>query len=97
MSTQKTLIALLAGAALGAVAGVLLAPASGEETRHKLNRKAGDLRDQMTDLIDKGNSLVNDVKDTAKDASAKASKTVKHTMDEAKDSFNHAKTAATKA
>lgn len=97
MSTQKTLIALLAGAALGAVAGVLLAPASGEQTRSKLKGKAGDLRDQLTDLIDKGNSLVNDVKGAAKDASAQASKTVKHTMDEAKGSYEHAKSAATKS
>ncbi|RYF85749.1 MAG: YtxH domain-containing protein, partial [Chitinophagaceae bacterium] len=35
MSTSKTLLGLAAGAAIGAVAGLLLAPDKGSETRKK--------------------------------------------------------------
>ena len=38
--TGKVLFAALVGAAAGAVAGVLLAPASGKETRKKISDKA---------------------------------------------------------
>ncbi|MEO7080874.1 MAG: YtxH domain-containing protein [Flavobacteriales bacterium] len=96
MSTQKTLIALVAGTALGAVAGIMLAPASGEKTRKKMMKKASGLRDQLTDLMGQGESMVNEAKDTAKKASAQASKAVNHTMDEAKSSFEHAKNATVK-
>ena len=81
MSTKNTVIALLAGVALGAVAGVLLAPASGKKTRKKIVRKAEDVRDQLTDLVDKGESLVHDAKRAAKKASAQASRMVHHAMD----------------
>lgn len=37
LGTDVTLI--LTGAALGAIAGLLLAPASGEKTRHKIGRR----------------------------------------------------------
>ncbi|MBK8581181.1 MAG: YtxH domain-containing protein [Flavobacteriales bacterium] len=40
MSTQKTLLAALAGLAAGAAIGVLLAPRSGKETRVILKKKA---------------------------------------------------------
>ena len=66
-------IALVAGVALGAVAGVMLAPDSGKRTRKKIVRKAEDVSDQLTDLIDRGESLVKDVKRAAKKAGAAVS------------------------
>ena len=81
MSTKNTVIALLAGVALGAVAGVLLAPASGEKTRRKIVRKAEDMRDQLTDLVDKGESLMQDAKRAAKKASAQAGRIVHQAID----------------
>lgn len=97
MSSQKTLIALVAGAALGAVAGVMLAPASGEKTRKKLMKKAEGLRDDLSDLVDQGQSMMKDAKGSAKKAASQASKAVHHTMDEAKDSYEDAKSAVKKA
>ena len=87
MSIKKTLTALVAGAALGAVAGVMLAPDSGDKIRKKVMKKASDLREQLTDLVGQGGSMMNDAKRTAKKASAEASKAVNDTMDEAKSSF----------
>lgn len=75
----------------------MLAPNSGEKTRKKLLKSAGCLRDQLTDLINKGGSLVDDAKDAASKASDQASRTVHHTMDDAKSSYDHAKSSAKKA
>jgi len=47
MSNSKTLLGILAGAAIGAVAGILLAPDKGSETRKKLSSKTGDLADNV--------------------------------------------------
>jgi gas vesicle protein len=42
-----TLLALLAGLVVGAAAGLLLAPAPGSETRGRVRRAAGRLRDEL--------------------------------------------------
>lgn len=47
MSSSKTLLGIIAGAAIGAVAGILLAPDKGSETRKKLSSKTGDLADNV--------------------------------------------------
>lgn len=58
---QKILLSFLAGVGVGAVAGLLIAPDSGKETRKKLAQKAGDIKTsistQMTKLTDKVNEL----------------------------------------
>ena len=58
---QKILLSFLAGVGVGAVAGLLMAPDSGKETRKKIAKKAGDLKSnigtQMTKLTDKVNEL----------------------------------------
>ena len=43
MANTKTLLGFLAGAAVGALAGILLAPDKGSETRKKISKKTGDL------------------------------------------------------
>ncbi len=56
MANTKTLLGFLAGAAVGALAGILLAPDKGSETRKKISKKTGDLGDslkgQFNDFID---------------------------------------------
>lgn len=47
-NTAKVLIALAAGAAAGAVLGILFAPAKGEETRENLKKKGKQFADEIT-------------------------------------------------
>ncbi len=96
MSTKKTFIALVAGIALGAAAGILLAPDSGKRTRKRIVRKAEDVSDQLTDLIDRGESLVKDVKRAAKKASAQAGRMMHHTMGDDDSAEERSKRAADK-
>jgi len=54
MSTAfKVLVGTLIGAAAGIVTGVLIAPASGKETREKLSDKTDDLLESVKDLLSK--------------------------------------------
>jgi gas vesicle protein len=56
MSTEKVVLGVLAGAAAGALLGILFAPEKGSDTRKKISRKAEDevdaLKDKMNDFID---------------------------------------------
>ncbi len=51
---KSVLVSVLAGIGIGvlvgAVAGLLLAPKSGQETREDLSRSLGDLSDKVTEL-----------------------------------------------
>lgn len=58
MSAGKFLAGFLVGGALGAVAGVLLAPQSGEETRELLS-------DASKDVVSKTDRTVKDIQDKA--------------------------------
>jgi gas vesicle protein len=42
-------VSMLVGIGIGAGIGILLAPASGEETRRAIRRKAADVKDKVTD------------------------------------------------
>jgi len=61
MSAGKFLAGFLVGGALGAVAGVLLAPQSGEETRDLLT-------DVSKDVVKKTDKTVKDIQDKADSA-----------------------------
>lgn len=65
METGKVVLGTLAGIAIGAVVGLLLAPDKGSETRRKLSEKgtdyADDLKDKYSGLKNKYNDLVDGV------------------------------------
>lgn len=61
MSAGKFLAGFLVGGALGAVAGILLAPQSGEETRELLS-------DASKDVVKKTDRTVKDIQDKADSA-----------------------------
>lgn len=67
--TQKSILGFLIGAAAGAIAGILLAPDSGEQTRQKIATKAkdysGDLGSQLNTAIEKLNQYVAEAKSKA--------------------------------
>lgn len=52
MSTGKFLNGLLMGIAVGALAGVLLAPDKGLNTRKKLRRQSDDLKEKLNNMVD---------------------------------------------
>ena len=70
-TTGKIVVAALAGAAVGAVAALLLAPASGKETREKLAETLSSAKDKVSNLISRGKEAASDLiaegKETAKD------------------------------
>lgn len=70
MST-KTLLGFVAGAAVGALAGILLAPDKGSETRKKIGDKTTDLADSVKssfgDFIDQVKNMYANAADTASD------------------------------
>jgi gas vesicle protein len=61
MANTKTLLGFLAGAAVGALAGILLAPDKGSETRKKISKKTGDLGDSLKGSF---NDFVDGIKET---------------------------------
>ncbi|MDP1572456.1 MAG: YtxH domain-containing protein [Vicinamibacterales bacterium] len=58
------MLAFVVGAATGAVAALLLAPASGEETRDYLGQKAREGRDRTRDAVDHGREVYQRQRDT---------------------------------
>lgn len=64
-SSSKTLFAFLAGAAAGAVVGLLMAPESGELTRDKLGRQADDILSDLEDQWDVGFQRIKELTDNA--------------------------------
>ncbi|GAC1589683.1 MAG: hypothetical protein NVS3B8_03510 [Chitinophagaceae bacterium] len=61
MANTKTLLGFLAGAAVGALAGILLAPDKGSETRKKISKKTGDLGESLKGSF---NDFVDGIKDS---------------------------------
>lgn len=67
METGKVVLGALAGFAVGAVVGVLMAPDKGSETRRKIAQKGTDFVDgikgKFSDLKNKYNDLVDELAD----------------------------------
>ncbi|MFW5793198.1 MAG: YtxH domain-containing protein [Bacteroidota bacterium] len=52
-NSGNVLLGVLVGAAAGVITGILIAPASGKETREKISGKTDDLLTQIKDLLSK--------------------------------------------
>jgi len=57
------LVGFGAGAVVGAVTALLLAPASGKETREKIKDRMGDVSEKAGDLIDRSKEAFEEAKD----------------------------------
>ncbi len=60
MSSGKVVLGLLAGAAAGALAGILFAPAKGTRTRKRILKKSRDYADNFKEKLDDLLEAVND-------------------------------------
>jgi gas vesicle protein len=75
MKTSNIILGVLGGVAVGAIAGILFAPAKGTKTRKRIMKKGNkytdDLKTKFSDLYDgvntKYENIVNDVKEFATD------------------------------
>lgn len=85
MSTSKVLLGVVVGLAAGAMAGILMAPDSGPNTRRKISTKGqgmvDDLKGKFNDFLDNFMSHVESVKEDGSEladrAKAKIGETVK--------------------
>ena len=64
-STEKILVAFLAGATAGALSALLLAPDTGENTRKKLGKAADDFGHSLTETLESSAEKVKHLADTA--------------------------------
>jgi gas vesicle protein len=79
MNSSKVLLGILGGVAVGAIAGILLAPDKGSKTRKKIMEKskgfADDMKEKFEDLYenvtDKYDTLLNDAKELVSKNEAK--------------------------
>lgn len=62
---SKLLIGLILGAAAGAIAGLLLAPASGDETRERIKGNIGGLKDDLEAKLNDVSNKIKDLDDTS--------------------------------
>jgi len=88
--SSKILVGFLAGAAIGALTGILFAPDKGSVTRKKIATKTGDLTDSVkssfNDFIDSVKETYSGAKDNAEEFVSKAKSTV--TKNEGKSAFS---------
>ena len=67
MKSGNVVLGVLAGIAVGAIAGILLAPAKGSRTRKRILRKGDDLYDELEDKFDEFCENLEDKYEQAKD------------------------------
>jgi gas vesicle protein len=67
MNTGKIVVGVLAGAAVGALAGVLFAPEKGSKTRRQIARKGEEFADTLQEKLDEAMDGVTDTYDTGRD------------------------------
>ena len=99
MVSVKNISNFLAGAAVGAVAALLLAPASGEETRSKILKSKQGAEDSLSDMISEGRKSWNKLKgravDTVEVAQDEMDDFLTHLLSEGQKAWKKTKAAAT--
>jgi gas vesicle protein len=88
---NKALLGFLAGAAVGAIAGILFAPDKGSETRRKISKKTGDVTDSVknafNDFIDGVKNTYSSIKGEAEDVEEKGKTKLNSLKHEAKNAL----------
>ncbi len=96
MSNTNPLLTLVAGIALGATLGILLAPASGKETRRKLMKRGETLRDDLADLMEQGKNAVNEMKEEAEQTASNVGNKAREAADRMKSDVGQAAQSSTR-
>lgn len=65
-NSGKVLLGVLAGAAAGVITGVLIAPASGKETRDNISNKTDELLSNVKEILNRQKDKVEDKVNEAK-------------------------------
>ncbi|SRR5690554_1155695 len=78
--TGNTLVAILAGAAVGAIAGILLAPDQGDKTRRRISKGFREGRDDVSHKLE---DLKNQVKSLVSAKSSNLSSSIDSLIDNA--------------
>ena len=87
MKTRNTILGLLAGVAVGATLGILLAPDKGEKTRKKIISKSKETKDKLKegfdDFLDTVSEKYSSLKTEGKDLLHKEKEAIKEKMEKA--------------
>ncbi len=93
----KIILSLLAGASAGIIAGLLLAPDTGEETRTTLKKSASKFSDDLTKLFQDSLAKVNDLKGGSSQGGDQASSANRANADDILNSLKSSSTVGTRA
>ncbi|WP_339917400.1 YtxH domain-containing protein [Yeosuana marina] len=87
MKSSNTILGLVAGLAVGATLGILLAPDKGEKTRKKIISKTGEtkdkLKDSFDDFLDTVSEKYSSIKDQGEELLKKEKEEIKKKMKKA--------------
>lgn len=97
MSNTNSILTLVAGLAVGATLGILLAPDSGKNTRQKLMKRGEKLRDDLTCLMEEGEDAMNEMKDKAQQSASNMGNKARETASQVKSDLSNAAQAAGRA
>lgn len=61
----KVLLGFIAGAAAGAIAGILMAPDSGDNTRQKISDRSNKFKENINERLQQGMDKVNSLTESA--------------------------------
>jgi gas vesicle protein len=85
--TGDSMLAFLLGAIAGGVAALLLAPASGEETRRRLREASGQIYDQGRGAVDRAKDEVEERAQSVTDLARGRVQAVKEAVAEGKQAY----------
>ena len=88
MSNTKAVLGFVAGAAVGALVGILLAPDTGSNTRKKITGKAEDLTDSLKSSYDDFVTKLKNVYTSGKEEAEEIGNTVKSSVNTMKAEAN---------